>query len=84
MDDVYRLAWADIEGWTTNTKSPPRGATKAENLSGICSKQFGRMEEFPVWREAQISGPDRRFALLPTAFWSGPVIDEAPLGGTDF
>jgi hypothetical protein len=28
MDDEYRLAWANIEGWTANAKRPARRAAK--------------------------------------------------------
>jgi hypothetical protein len=32
MDDEYRLAWADIEGWTTNARCPTRPASKPLEL----------------------------------------------------
>jgi hypothetical protein len=35
MDDEYRLAWADIEGWTTNAKNVER-----PNRKRICSKSL--------------------------------------------
>jgi len=47
MQDEYRLAWANIEGWTTNAKSrsnPPRDKRilflVGERLTGATKRHF--------------------------------------------